>query len=318
MAKGGHNHFCSKACYGKWRSANLVGETSPLYSRVEVICSNCYKRFEVRPHQSGRKYCSHACYLEQKRESAGLTLNRVQVTCHQCGKDVLRKPSHANREGRSFCSIKCNADWVRDNKPAAMITCTCAHCGKEFRRSPSHTKGKQNLFCSYACSGAFNRTRQAISCAYCGRDIERRPAELERYENHFCNNDCRAAWVGLTKTGEDNPNWRGGDNPYYYGANWKRQRRRARQRDNHTCQACGITREETGMEMSVHHIKPFRDFGYVVGENDNYRQANRLDNLICLCRSCHSLVEHDKIDLEVAIARRPAGQFIQLAFAFQP
>jgi DEAD/DEAH box helicase domain-containing protein len=41
----------------------------------------------------------------------------------------------------------------------------------------------------------------------------------------------------------------------------------------------------------VHHITPFRAFGYVAGENDNHRLANRLENLILLCSACHRRVE---------------------------
>jgi DEAD/DEAH box helicase domain-containing protein len=38
-------------------------------------------------------------------------------------------------------------------------------------------------------------------------------------------------------------------------------------------------------------MRPFRDFGYVPGENDYYRPANRLENLVTLCPSCHQRAE---------------------------
>jgi DEAD/DEAH box helicase domain-containing protein len=41
----------------------------------------------------------------------------------------------------------------------------------------------------------------------------------------------------------------------------------------------------------VHHITPFRAFGYAPGLNDLYQLANRLDNLITLCPSCHRRAE---------------------------
>ena len=41
----------------------------------------------------------------------------------------------------------------------------------------------------------------------------------------------------------------------------------------------------------MHHIRPFRDYGYLPGENRNDREANRLDNLITLCSACHSRSE---------------------------
>jgi DEAD/DEAH box helicase domain-containing protein len=45
----------------------------------------------------------------------------------------------------------------------------------------------------------------------------------------------------------------------------------------------------------VHHIQPFRTFGYVRGENDKYLEANRLENLVTLCPSCHRRVEVDRM-----------------------
>jgi DEAD/DEAH box helicase domain-containing protein len=41
----------------------------------------------------------------------------------------------------------------------------------------------------------------------------------------------------------------------------------------------------------VHHIRPFRDYGYVRRENENYLQANQVDNLVTLCPSCHRRAE---------------------------
>jgi len=74
------------------------------------------------------------------------------------------------------------------------------------------------------------------------------------------------------------------------GPNWVEQRDRARARDGYRCRQCGAT-ERPGRQHDVHHIVPFRDFGYVPGQNDAYLQANALDNLITLCRNCHAKVE---------------------------
>jgi DEAD/DEAH box helicase domain-containing protein len=89
-----------------------------------------------------------------------------------------------------------------------------------------------------------------------------------------------------------------------YGPNWVEQRRAALVRDGHRCQTCGATAanaatpEATGGDIGggrsglhVHHIRPFREFSYVPGENEHYRQANRLENLITLCPSCHRRAE---------------------------
>ncbi|MCB0111821.1 MAG: DUF1998 domain-containing protein, partial [Caldilineaceae bacterium] len=41
----------------------------------------------------------------------------------------------------------------------------------------------------------------------------------------------------------------------------------------------------------VHHLVPFRTFGYVAGVNEHYREANQLNNLVLVCRTCHRRLE---------------------------
>lgn len=81
------------------------------------------------------------------------------------------------------------------------------------------------------------------------------------------------------KFGENNPNWKGGSISYY-GPNWQSQRRKILERDNHICQRCGAP--ENGREHDIHHIIPFRKFGL-----ENYKEANKLNNLETLCIHCH-------------------------------
>jgi DEAD/DEAH box helicase domain-containing protein len=75
-----------------------------------------------------------------------------------------------------------------------------------------------------------------------------------------------------------------------YGPNWPAQRDAARARDNYRCRRCSAP-ERNGRRHDVHHLTPFRAFGYVPGANDLYKLANRLDNLITLCPSCHRQAE---------------------------
>jgi len=80
--------------------------------------------------------------------------------------------------------------------------------------------------------------------------------------------------------------------PNNYGPNWESQRNAARARDSFRCVQCGKPEAGSeGRQHDVHHIIPFRTFGYVPGLNENYRLANDLDNLQTLCRSCHARAE---------------------------
>jgi DEAD/DEAH box helicase domain-containing protein len=78
--------------------------------------------------------------------------------------------------------------------------------------------------------------------------------------------------------------------PNDYGPDWPRAKQAALDRDGGRCRQCGAP-ERSGRSHDVHHIRPFREFGYVPGENRNDRQANHLDNLITLCPACHHRAE---------------------------
>lgn len=104
--------------------------------------------------------------------------------------------------------------------------------------------------------------------------------------------ETSAYWFNLTDAAHDKlieqGLWR--DSPNNYGPNWQAQRKRARHRDGYRCSRCGAP-EPKRQQHDVHHIVPFRTFGYVLGINDHYLEANRLDNLTLLCRRCHQVVE---------------------------
>ncbi len=69
-----------------------------------------------------------------------------------------------------------------------------------------------------------------------------------------------------------------------YGADWTRIRDRVRARDKYQCQVCGAP--ETDRQHDVHHKIPFRTFTSI-------EEANRLENLTTLCRTCHQKVEQN-------------------------
>ncbi|HEX2998138.1 MAG TPA: DEAD/DEAH box helicase [Anaerolineales bacterium] len=74
------------------------------------------------------------------------------------------------------------------------------------------------------------------------------------------------------------------NDPNDYGPGWQKTRDRVRARDKFTCQVCGAL--ETTRQHDVHHKTPFRAF-------PSYVEANRLENLITLCHSCHRKVEEN-------------------------
>jgi DEAD/DEAH box helicase domain-containing protein len=74
------------------------------------------------------------------------------------------------------------------------------------------------------------------------------------------------------------------NDPNDYGPGWSKIRERVRARDGYKCQVCGTP--ESGRQHDVHHKIPFRAFA-------SREEANRLENLITLCPSCHKKAEEN-------------------------
>ena len=123
--------------------------------------------------------------------------------------------------------------------------------------------------------------RKDASCRYCGAPVEIPDwYGAEGVQLHFCGEACRKAWV------EELPSYevKLERQRSHRGANWSIQARKARERDGFTCQLCGVTEEELGRQLDVHHKIPFRSFKSNV-------EANKLEHLISLCSPCHSRTE---------------------------
>ena len=99
-------------------------------------------------------------------------------------------------------------------------------------------------------------------------------------------------WLEVTSAAQEilmqADQWR--DAPNDYGSNWQEQRAKVRARDGYVCTQCG-TPEAEGRQHDVHHLTPFRTYGYIPGHNENYQLANRLSNLRLLCQRCHRRLE---------------------------
>lgn len=180
------------------------------------------------------------------------------------------------------------------NQRRAESFVPCSTCGTLVARSVQRRERLKHVFCSKDClrkgltgrPSARKKTPISRLCDQCGEIVTRPPWAMNRGRDHtFCNRQCFALWKEKNFAGESGPNWAGG-HPAYYGVNWKRQRRRARQRDNYRCRTCGLPEIRAWRKLDVHHIVPFRFFGLKL-----FRSANKLKNLITLCVSCHKICE---------------------------
>ena len=98
-------------------------------------------------------------------------------------------------------------------------------------------------------------------------------------------------WLSLSEEAvshlRDEGIWTGDSNDY--GPGWQMIRLAVRKRDQFKCQVCGAV--ESTREHDVHHKIPFRAF--VRDGSADPEQANRLENLTTVCRTCHQKVEQN-------------------------
>ena len=113
--------FCSRGCYGKWRSENLRGENNSAWKGggVTKICEVCGKEFSVNSYQADlARFCSNKCRGEWRSESLCGENNpcwkeKVVKICEVCGKEFSVSPSLSN--SRRCCSRGCYGKWRSEN-----------------------------------------------------------------------------------------------------------------------------------------------------------------------------------------------------------
>lgn len=259
----GKKVYCSSECRKK-ANANTKTETN---------CKTCGKPFTVYKHEleNGKKYCSKEC------QNKGFE-SKVECTCGICGKVFVKRTSSK----QTYCSVACRTKST-ENK----MTRDCAICGKPVTKAVSVIQQGRVSLCSPECYSKYFSERMKgenhpfyarveVKCCHCGNTVMRPISHARTAKRTFCSNSCRITFV---KNNEHNP---------YYdvrydkrrGANWQTQRSKALLRDDFTCQICG-----SKDNLNVHHKKPYVEFG------GNYQKANRLDNLLTVCHSCHLSIE---------------------------
>lgn len=289
------NNFCSVECKRSFGS-------------VATSCTHCNKPISKQLNQLREKnFCSRECMYEWRKSNHFMSKTKALVTCHCnfCNTEFETTPYQFRRNKNNFCSAICRDEWKKFNTKKGAdspfynrIEIKCDYCGSVLYRNPWKIGNLKNHFCNKECNnnwlrlnasrGSENPQYRTIEkpCSYCGKILKRQPWQANGYEYTFCNKTCHGKWQSENLIGENNPLWQGGHTEYR-GSNWHIQRYLARERDNNTCQHCGITKDQIGRELDVHHIIPFRHF-------DDYRIANALPNLVTLCGSCHMKAEPRK------------------------
>ncbi|QDX41867.1 HNH endonuclease [Salarchaeum sp. JOR-1] len=198
-------------------------------------------------------------------------------TCADCEREFYDPKSR-----RTYCDDCYSEGGEKNgNYRNAKESATCESCSDAFGYYPSEKKGvycpdcveESDDFLGTPYADIVDAKRVTRSCAHCESDISVLESTRRQGQGRFCSNDCLYAWVR-----------KDGDEPAYNGG-WREAKRKALERDDHTCQKCGSDAEDLGQEPDIHHSKPLRTY-------DDPEQAHQLENLVALCKRCHMRVEH--------------------------
>ncbi|WP_425499311.1 HNH endonuclease [Natronosalvus caseinilyticus] len=210
-------------------------------------------------------------------------------TCEGCGLEFYDPKSR-----RNYCN-DCNPNGGSNNGnwKDAKEEASCVRCGETFEYYPSNKEGVYCPSCVADADGLLPDNpstpgeRVSTTCAFCESELEVYPSRVKANERGvFCGRTCYGNWLSETVVGENHHQWEGG--PIPYGRTWWKIRRRALERDDYRCQACGRDNEAIGRNPDVHHVIPVRTF-------DDPEDAYTLDNVVSLCRRCHRLAEEGSI-----------------------
>lgn len=161
-------------------------------------------------------------------------------------------------------------------------THTCVICSREFQ-APKRFGNRISTCSSYCQSVALSLKKMKGAytlCYVCDKAVWKMPTSLKAHKRHYCSKKCTDLGWSIYYEQDFGEKKINTGRKKYYGANWLTQRKKARKRDNYTCQRCKITEKEYSQELSVHHIVPFVYF-------ETYKEANNLKNLLNVCEPCH-------------------------------
>lgn len=196
-----------------------------------------------------------------------------EKVCKNCGKIF-----YAKKIETEFCCRECYNEYCKTTGylkkgNANKIEVVCAECGKhEFVPA---SRARKYLCCSKECLGKYNskkyNTQVEKECPICHTKFFVKQSQATK--RVCCSIACSKKHRSLTKTGENNSNYKGLD------TNLKDSiRANKRKSDVHT----RIVKNYFGLKKSIH--------GYDIHHKDANHNNNELTNLIVIPRDVHMLI----------------------------
>ena len=214
------------------------------HKKVVVVCEEC-GRYRVIEKAGYRDLCK-SCSLTGEK-SPHWNGGKITRVCEMCGKEFSTKPSMTKNGKGRFCSIQCFGKWHSethslDNSPGwkgGKVTKICEICEKEFSIYPARAKNGKGRFCSHKCQGKWE------SKAFCGENSPQFGKTVS---------DEARQKISATLQGISYDEWESfaTNSPYCPKFN-EVCRESNREKYDRRCFLSGVTEEENGRKLSVHH-----------------------------------------------------------------
>ena len=116
------------------RALNLqLGNATFVYTKECPSCGITGKVFSSKRGANKCKDCLDAIRF------------KIKSKCHHCGKEY-KMSAGQKRNGRKFCSVKCNGDY---NKLPDFVIYKCDNCGKPHKTKRDKYRTKTHLYGLY-------------------------------------------------------------------------------------------------------------------------------------------------------------------------
>ena len=143
-----------------------------------LTCQQCGENFVFRKRKTGKKFCSHECYYQNKHQNKSIKTcprcgkkfqhrnkycshecaqPKKTGSCYICSEKLIGRPMFGTKRKHRFCSKDCQIVWRREkmtgdtnpNWNGGKKNATCSRCGKVFYVFPS----RHGAYCSRGCAG---------------------------------------------------------------------------------------------------------------------------------------------------------------------
>jgi len=253
------------------------GDNNPNSNRKEPISKEIVNNITIFTLQDGRKY-KEIPFKSGKRKGY---INRdygVIKKCLLCKSPFFASNTKIKQGKGKYCCKYC-----RDNSSVGHITNTRFINGNTvYFLNDGRVFINVDILNGKDKGRVIRRYGVLKECLICGIEFFASNMDIKRGSGLCCSVKCATEWRSVQYSGANSWMWKGGISFEKYTIEFnERLKRKIRERDNYTCQICGIHENELNQSLCVHHI-------------DYNKYNSSPDNLISLCGSCHGITNFNR------------------------